>query len=81
MLLGTVPLLVLSGRKNAEIVCVVVCERRVNKRVWLCFGIKQKVAVCLGKQKDRRIARRLLTRANHKGVLAKSLFRAYCLSN
>ena len=42
MLLGTVPLLVLSGRKNAEIVCVVVCERRVNKRVWLCFGIKQK---------------------------------------
>ena len=81
MLLGIVPLLVLSGRKNTEIVCVVVCERHVNRRVWLCFGIKQKVAIYLVKREDRRIARRLLTRANHKGVLAKSLFRAYCLSN
>lgn len=81
MLLGAVPLLVLSGRKNAEIVCAAVCERRANKWVYLCFGIKQKVAVYLVKQKDRSIARRLLTRANHKGVLAKSLFRAYCLSN
>lgn len=81
MLLGTVPLLVLSGRKNTEVVCAAVCEQYANKRDWRCSEIKQKVAIYLGKQKGRRIARRLLTRANHKGVLAKSLFRAYCLSN
>lgn len=51
MLLGAVPLLVLSGRKNAETVCVAVCERRANKRVWHCSEIKQKVAVYLVKQK------------------------------
>ena len=81
MFLGTVPLLVLSERKNAETVCAAVCEQYANKRVWRCSEIKQKVAIYLVKQKGRRIARRLLTRANHKGVLAKSLFRAYCLSN